>query len=93
MHIKRTVKNWSDKFKDLVFKSTNRFRILNINNELILLNNMEWKNELQKYSCLILNKEMLLWFLVIRVDKALGIISKRYERMFFLRLKNKHNFR
>ena len=62
MHIKRTVVNWSDKFKDLLFKRTNRFRILNIINELILLNNMGWKNELEKYSCLTLNKEMLLWF-------------------------------
>ena len=33
---------------------------------------------------------MLLWFLVVRVDKTLGIISKEY---FFLDLKNKHNFR
>ena len=32
------------------------------------------KKEFRKYSCLTLNKGMLLWFLVVRVDKILGII-------------------
>ena len=65
MHIKRTIRTWSDEFKDLFLKSTNRFRISNIIIEL----------KFRKYSCLTLNKGMLLWFLVVRVDKTLGIIS------------------
>ena len=76
MHIKRTIRTWSDKFKDLFFKSTNRFRISNIIIELIPLNNSGWKKEFRKYSCLTLNKGMLLWFLIVRVVKTLGIISK-----------------
>ena len=52
------------------------------------------KKEFRKYSCLTLNKGMLLWFVVVRVDRTLGIISKRQEGCkFFLSLKNKHNFR
>ena len=43
MHIKRTVRTWSDKFKDLLFKSTNRFRISNIIIKLIPLINSGWK--------------------------------------------------
>ena len=35
------------------------------------------KKELRRYSCLTLNKRMLLWLLVVRVDKALEMISKR----------------
>ena len=38
---------------------------------------VDGKKEFRKYSCLTLNKGMLLWFLVVRVDKTLGIISKR----------------
>ena len=38
---------------------------------------VDGKKEFRKYSCLALNKGMLLWFLVVRVDKTLGIISKR----------------
>ena len=34
-----------DKFKDLFFKSTNRFRISNIIIELISLNNDGWKKK------------------------------------------------
>ena len=36
MHIKRTIKTWSDKFKDLFFKRTNRFRFSDIIIKLIL---------------------------------------------------------
>ena len=61
----------------IFFKSTNRFRISNIIVELIPLSNTGWKKEFWKYSCLTLNKGMLLWFLGVRVDKTLGIISKR----------------
>ena len=60
MHIKRTIRTWSDKFKDLFFKSTNRFRVSNIIVELIALNNSGWKKkEFLKYSCLTLNKGMV----------------------------------
>ena len=48
MHIKRTIRTWSDKFKDLFFKSTNRFRISNIIIELIPLNNSGWKKRFSK---------------------------------------------
>ena len=41
MDIRRTIKACSDKFKYLFFKSTNRFRILNIIIELIPLNSNE----------------------------------------------------
>ena len=93
MQIKRTIRTWSDKRKDLFFKSTNQYRLSNIIIELILLSNSGWKNEFQKYSCLTLNKGMLLWFLVVRVDKTLEIIQsgKRGVYFFFLSLKNKHN--
>ena len=43
MHIKRTIRTWSDKFKDFFKKNTNRFRISNNIIELILLNNSGWK--------------------------------------------------
>ena len=36
---------------------------------------MDGKKEFRKYSCLTLNKGMLLWFLVVRVVKTLGIIG------------------
>ena len=77
MRIKRTIRTWSDEFKDWFFKSTNRFRISNIIIELIPLNNSGSKREFRKYSCLTLNKGILLFFLVVRVDKTFGIISKR----------------
>ena len=48
MHIKRTIRTWSDKFKDLFFKSTNRFRISNIIIELIPLNNSGWKKRVSE---------------------------------------------
>ena len=38
---------------------------------------VDGKKEFRKYSCLTLNKGMLLWFLVAHVDKTLGIILKR----------------
>ena len=76
MHIKRSIRTSCDKLKDLFFKSTNRFQISNIIIELIPLNNSGWKKEFRKYSCLTLNKGMLLWFLIVRVVKTLGIISK-----------------
>ena len=77
IRIKHTIRTWFDKFKDFFFKSTNRFQIRNIIIELIPLNNSGWKKEFRKYSCLTLNKGMLLWFLVVRVDQTLGIKSKR----------------
>ena len=51
------------------------------------------KREFRKYSSLTLNNGILLWFLVIHVDKTLGIISKRYNGYSALSLKNKHIFR
>ena len=78
LHIKRIIRTWSDEFKDLFFKSTNRFRISKIIIELILQSiTVNEKKEFWKYPCSTLNKGMLLWFLVVRVDKTLGIISKR----------------
>ena len=75
MHIKRTIRTWSDKFKDFFFKRTNRFRLSNIIIEFIPLNNSGWKKRVLE---VFIFKGMLLWFLVIRVDdKTLGIISKR----------------
>ena len=35
------------------------------------------KNKFREYSCLTINEGMLTWFLVVRVDKTLRIISKR----------------
>ena len=79
MHIKRIIRTWSDKFKDLFFKSTNQFRISNIVIGLIPFHSItvDGKKKFRKYSCLTLNKGMLLWFLVVCVDKTLRIISKR----------------
>ena len=82
--IGRAIKTWSDKFTDFFFKSINRIRILNIIIEQIPLNNSGWKKECGKYSCFTLNKGMFLWFLVVRVDKTLEIILKRYEGCSFL---------
>ena len=48
MHIKRAIGTWSDKFKGLFFKSTNRFRISNIIIELIPLNNSGWKKRVSE---------------------------------------------
>ena len=77
MHIKRTIKTWSDKFKDLFLKALtdSEFRILLSS---LLHSITGWKK--REYSCLTLNKGnkgMLLEFLVVRVDKTLGIISNR----------------
>ena len=38
---------------------------------------VDGKKRLQRYSCLTLNKRMLLWLLEVPVDKILEIISKR----------------
>ena len=75
MHIKRTIRTWSDKFKDLKALTDSEFRILL--SGLFHSITVDEKKEFRKYSCLTLNKGMLLWFLVVRVDKTLGIISKR----------------
>ena len=48
MHIKRAIGTWSDKFKDLFFKSTNRFRISNIIIELIPLNSSDWEKRVSE---------------------------------------------
>ena len=48
MQIKRTIRTWSEKFKDLFFKSSNRFRIWNVIIELIPLNNSEWKKRVSE---------------------------------------------
>ena len=77
MHIKRTIRTWFDSFKDLFLKALtdSEFRIpLSSLFHLITVNG---KKELPRYSCLTLNKGMFLWFLIVRVDKNLGIISKR----------------
>ena len=47
MHIKLTIRTWSDKLKDL-FLSTSRFRISNIIIEIILLNNCGWKKRVSE---------------------------------------------
>ena len=77
MHIKRTTCTWSDKFKDLLLESTDRFRISNIIIKLIPLSNSGREKEFRKYSGITLNKGVLLRFLVARVDKTLGITSKK----------------
>ena len=94
MHIKRTIRTWSDKRKDLFSKSTNQYRISNIIIELFLLSNSGWKKEFQKYSCLTLNKGMLFWFLVVRVDKTLEIIEsgKRGVYLFFFKFEKQAQF-
>ena len=53
---------------------------------------VDGKKEYRKYSCLTLNKGMLLWFLVVRVDKTLGIISKRSEGCLFFKFKKQTQF-
>ena len=48
VNIKCTTRTWSDAFKDLFFKSTNRFQILNIVD--FILHNSRWiKKEFWKY--------------------------------------------
>ena len=73
VNIKRTIRTWYDKFKDLFLKALidSEFRIL------FRSITVDGEKEFCKYSCLTLNKGILLWFLVIYVDKNLGIISKR----------------
>ena len=43
MHIKRTIRTWTDKFNDLLFKSTKQVPITNFITEHIPLNNSGWK--------------------------------------------------
>ena len=93
MPIKRTIRTWSNnKFKDLFFKSTNQFQISNITIELIPLNNSISKKEFRKYSCLTLNKGMVLWFLIVRVDKTLRIISKGKRDSYFFKFEKQAQF-
>ena len=77
IHIKRTIRTSSDKFKRFFLKALtdSEFRILL--SSLFHSITVDRKKEFWMYSCLTLNKGMLLWFLVVRVDKTLGIISKR----------------
>ena len=77
MHIKRTIRTWSDKFKDFFFKAltNSEFRILL--SSLFHSITVDGKKDFRNYSCLTLNKGTLLWFLVVCVDKTLGTISKR----------------
>ena len=44
---------------------------------------VDGKKEFRKYSCLTLSKRMLLWSLVVRVDKTLGIREVRGCLLFF----------
>lgn len=47
MHIKHTIRTWSDKFKDLLIKSIIQFQFSNIIIELILkvfMFNIKWKD-------------------------------------------------
>ena len=53
---------------------------------------MDGKKEFWKYSCLTLNKGMLLWFLVVRVDKTLGIISEVRRMFIFFKFEKKALF-
>ena len=53
---------------------------------------VDGKKVFRMYSCLALNKGILLRFLVVCIDKTLRIISKRWDGCFFLSLKNKHSF-
>ena len=68
MHIKRSITRIYFKKNKL---SDSEFRIL------LSILTVDGKKEFWKHSCLTLNKGMLLWFLVVCVDKTLGIISKR----------------
>ena len=76
MQIKRIIRTWSDKFKDLFLKAPtdSKFRILLPS--LFHSITVDGKKEFQKYS-LTINKGMLLWFLVVLVDETLGITPKR----------------
>ena len=75
MYVKSTVRTWSNKFKDLLFKSTNQFRI-SIIIELIPFSIRRLKKRVSEVFMFNLNKRILLWFLVVRVDKMLRIILK-----------------
>ena len=77
MYIKRTIRTWSDKFKDLFLKALTDFEFPISLSSLLHSITVAEKKEFQKYSCFTLNKGMLLWFLVVRVDKTLRIITKK----------------
>ena len=48
MHIERTIRTWSDKFKDLFIKSTKPLRISNIIIDLVPPNNSGWKKRVSE---------------------------------------------
>ena len=77
MYVKSTIRTWSDTFKDLFLKARTDFEFPISLSSLLHLITVAEKKEFQKYSCFTLNKGMLLWFLVVRVDKTLRIISKK----------------
>ena len=77
MYVKRTIRTWSDTFKDLLLKALTDFEFPISLSSLLHSITVAEKKEFQKYSCFALNKGMLLWFLVVRVDKTLRIISKK----------------
>ena len=83
--VKRTIKTWSDKFKDLLFKSTNRFQISDIVIELIELNNTGLKKKVSEVFMFNINKRILVWFLIVRRDKTFGITSKGKRYVHFFR--------
>ena len=58
MNIKRSIRTWYDKFKDLFLKALidSEFRIL------FHSITVDGEKEFCKYSCLTLNKGILLWF-------------------------------
>ena len=84
MHIRRTADSSCDKFKD------SEFRILL--SSLFYSITVDRKKEFRKYSCLTLNNWMLLWFLVISVDKTLEVISKRLRDARFFKLNKQARF-
>ena len=63
---------------------------MNIIIELTPLKQWMEKKECQKYSCLILNKGTLLWFMVTRVYKTLGIKLKRSRACSYQWIQNVH---
>ena len=93
MPIKRTIRTWSNnKFKDLFLKAltSSKFRILLLS--LFHSITVYPKKEFQKYSCLTLNKGMVLWFLIVRVDKTLRIISKGKRDSYFFKFEKQAQF-
>ena len=75
VYIELTISTWFDEFEILLKALTNSefWKLLSS----LFHSNSGWgKKECQKYSCLILNKGTLLWFMVARVYKTSGIKSK-----------------